>query len=263
MHTFGGHWQDSLIISDWDDTMTQGDTLGLLFKAAYLRKPNFPLKHSHYVNIYMEAYDSFQQAHKLPTTYENEVQYQTELEPVELSSVAECMQTGLFRDVLVSDFEAMSKSVVAKGGLDNFLYVLKTQRIPLHVVSVTWTSQVIKEYVKGFDVSVHSNELEFSGQRSTGSLFGQVRTGVDKLRITKNLMENRSGPVIYIGDSSTDVLSMFEADLAFVMAGGSATSTLERLGCSVKNTREAVSGDKFVVVSDWNELLWFIEKMTN
>ncbi|GMG20440.1 unnamed protein product [Ambrosiozyma monospora] len=73
-----------------------------------------------------------------------------------------------------------------------------------------------------------------------------------------------SKQTVYIGDSTTDVLSMIYCDFAIVIKGGSAADRLQKLGYHVYHIgdedlsllkSEELDKLRFVAVDDWFDLL--------
>lgn len=82
-------------------------------------------------------------------------------------------------------------------------------------------------------------------------------TAGDKLEASKVLVGERQGKWMYVGDSTTDLAVLLEADVGVVMANGEESSllkTLKRVGFDVPHVNE---GKKAQVVwaRDFEELM--------
>ncbi|GMF37666.1 unnamed protein product [[Candida] boidinii] len=84
-----------LIISDWDDTITARDTIGLIFRAIKKVKPDSEYDADHFISIYKTQHDLFLDSKKdflTRDTVTKEIEYQKQIKAVELSSVNEMIK---------------------------------------------------------------------------------------------------------------------------------------------------------------------------
>lgn len=239
------------IVADWDLTITAADTMELLFKCV----PPERLQYDHFLQIYLDHYNDYT-TNVLPTkwyrdrnTVQKELLYQQSMQPVELSSYNECVRLGTFKGLTKKQMSAAYTEVKVRDGFDLFY---RQNTLPFHVLSVNWTSLIIGKFING---PIHCNEFEFHDDICTGeSAIGNVHTGYDKLQVLKTI----PGRIVYIGDSSTDVLAMIHSDLGIIMGEGSASDQLRRMGYTVYRGRDIPADAKFVQVDSWLDVLYIL-----
>ncbi|ANZ73295.1 BA75_01416T0 [Komagataella pastoris] len=247
------------VILDWDETVTDRDSLDLIFRIAFRVKPEFPYKLNHFVGVYKDRYRDYVEhevkgsVYETRDTVEREIQYQQGMKPVELSSVNEARRLGLFegihREKFVNYEQTLGQSsdqlLPLKPGVIELLKMLY-RRVPITILSVNWTSLMMKQRLKefGFDEDkkwLHFlvNELVFDEHCiSTGNTTGEeedIRTGYDKMIKTRRIIKDcpRGKHFVYFGDSSTDVLAMIETGNAIALGTG-ARDQLTRMGFKVE-----------------------------
>ncbi|ODV84021.1 hypothetical protein CANARDRAFT_189825, partial [[Candida] arabinofermentans NRRL YB-2248] len=231
----------SKIISDWDDTITQKDTISLIFNVLPKSTP-YPL--SHFFGLYMDMHNQYMEqilplkTYKDRNSIEKEICVQKDLKQVERSSLDEAIKLKVFQGYSVMDFESQVEQVSIKNGFVDFYNALQKNECSFNVLSVNWTGLIIRKFFnstfKKQPDQILTNEFEFE---MNGVCTGNcdptfdIRTGYDKLLVTKELLNDSiDGSSLYIGDSSTDILSMIYCTKAIIMKGGSASSKLRDLG---------------------------------
>lgn len=259
-----------LIVTDWDETITQHDTIALVAEAGYLAKPKFTPKFPYFSQVYMDAYEKYSREFGLPRTdLETEFQFQTGLRAVELASINEMERLQLFKDVPVELFQQQAQKVVLRPGFLDFLHRGLTNEVPVVILSINWSKIFIEAALahNGVDpskVMVLVNDLEVELGQTTGR-FGAitdrfvtgvgVRTGPDKLAVVRRLADKYGRDIMYVGDSSTDLLSLLEVPFGVVMEGGSVVSALDRLMVPYTDLAGATMVDsKTLYVGNWAEL---------
>ncbi|CCH44182.1 hypothetical protein BN7_3741 [Wickerhamomyces ciferrii] len=253
------------IVLDWDDTITNKDTISLVAEAAYLTKPEFPQPWSHFSEVYYSNYKLYTSNWGERTTFKDELEFQKGLKQVELSSVNEYVGLQLFKDISTKSLEDQSSKVEIKPNFFQIFQKLYDNKIPIILLSCNWTSIIMDKIFKdhGFEQHEHfkiiTNEFEVEQGILTGQVLENVsiRTGADKVEHVHKILQDLrklgiNDGVYYIGDSSTDVLPMLETDYGIVIGDGSATKTLQRLNI---NYDEGIKGDsKIKHIKNWNEL---------
>lgn len=262
-----------LIIADFDDTITESDTLHLLFDKALEIKGVGQYDASHYVNTYIEAKKNFDINHEELVqnrfkSITSQTEYQKLRKPVELSSVKETVRTKFFTGVTRRQFASCSNQIKLKAGFVKFLDKIHGLRIPLVILSVNWSMAMLEQLFSDLGVSpndrfkIVANEFEFdsdeacTGKIAPNGLVDGIRTGYDKLVLTRKLLkEYNSIRPMYIGDSETDVLSMIECGRGISMvkkSGDSSAQYLTKLGVHLSIVQE----DQWhFEADDWNFLL--------
>lgn len=253
-----------VVISDWDETITAKDTLGLVGQTAYHVKPGFEPSWQYFVDQYMNDYSEFvgSRSKQPRKTIEEEKQYLSDLKEVELRSVARVETSNLFQGVPLYAVRAQAKSVDIRPGFWETLGDLRAQGIVFIVVSVNWSQAFIEQvfidhgYKRG-DIKIYANEIETDDRGvATGLLGGGycLRTANDKLKVVKTIKRkyidacdgggtSDGTGIAYLGDSSTDLLAILEADVGVVVAKEKLLEDFERLG---------VTGVNYI--KEWSEL---------
>ncbi|ODV96581.1 hypothetical protein PACTADRAFT_48415 [Pachysolen tannophilus NRRL Y-2460] len=264
-----------ILVSDFDETITNKDTISLVFQAAYDYKPDFPKSQQYFVDVYMKNYNQFINSNKIKRdSIENEIFFQKQLKKIELSSIKEYERLELFKDVPKKNFSQKASLVESKKGFIDFIN-LESSNKKFIILSVNWTRIIIEQFLQKLflnpnDFIIIANEFEFDNEICLGSsslslcnddsffnpenfsLKDGIRTGYDKLLIIQKIINYyqlnvNNGEIVYIGDSSTDVLPMIECQRGIIMKGGSASKLLNDLGFSDNNN--------FLEVKDWTDLI--------
>lgn len=246
------------IVTDWDETITISDTIPLVAQTAYNSKPQFSPPFDHFTKKYMDAYSEYSRQFKEANgerTITNERQFQHGMRLVELTSINEMVRLGLFSGVTRDDFKSQASKIHLRPGFTHFLTHCRELAIPVEILSINWTSVLIKECLRlhGFDdVKVVVNELEFENEICTGRwlLEPVVRTALDKLKYIESL----GNDIMYVGDSGTDLLAILEAQWGVVMEGTTLIDGLDKLGVS----HGKIGDDKEVSVGNWKDIHEYI-----
>ncbi len=259
------------IVSDWDDTITNGDTIHLIFDCL---PESAPHKLDYFFKIYMNEYRKYHEQilphkpYKERNNIEKEIRYQKDIKSIELSSFDACIKQHTFKGINREQLCSQCSNVRIRDGFNEFItYIMKqTKDDPLfEILSVNWTSAFISEYLKRMlgknTIPIYSNDLKFDND---GICLGisddsrdDIRTGYDKLCLLKRIGSGKR--IAYIGDSSTDVLSMIYSDLAIIIKGGSAANQLRNMNFQVRDINQDVidpsENVKFLQVDDWFDVL--------
>lgn len=231
--------------------------MGLVGRAAYTDR-QFDVPWSHFVDVYMAKHDSFISSTSKPTSLEEELAYQQALVPVERSSWDEMVRVKLFDGVRTENLtnQAQSANVFPHGV--QFIKRAVDKGIPVYILSVNWTSKIMKEILRKHGVcpsKVHfiTNELETVDDVLTGDAQGGVHTGSDKLH--QFMQIKRKYPdkkVYYIGDSASDLLCILEADCGIAFGDGSALSKLQQYEIPYDEGSQGHS--RYKHIQSWDQL---------
>lgn len=264
-----------IFVVDFDQTITAIDTIAALASTAYRRPNNLP-PFSHFSNVYMKHYRQYLLSAPRPTSFEQEVSYQQGLKSVELASVAEIERLGLFSGVTRDSIRAVARTIEVRPGFNQFLSRCQTTATPVVVLSVNWTSELIRPLVPYGDIIC--NELEFDGEECRGTfareirgIRGGIRTGADKLAVIQQLRQQQHH-VTYVGDSRTDLLALCESDVGIVIEGGGilgelpwemAVEPLGLYGEAVVRDEEKVvrdrAEDRGIYCGTWSEISEYVD----
>lgn len=255
-----------LFVIDWDETITNEDTIKLVAQAAYNKKKEYEPKFDHFTDIYMKAFneynENFTSKYGERDTIEKEIKFQTGMQNVEMSSINEIKKLKLFEGIDEEEFLAQGNQVTLKPHFTEFLTKCQELKIPVIILSVNWTKLIMQAVLlkNGFkeneNLKIMVNELEFKNGISTGNFNKaiSIRTGLDKLNIVNSLIK-QYGKACYIGDSMTDLLALIDSDIGIAIEEGSVIESIKKLNFPIKNLSEAEELHKEeVYVGNWSQV---------
>lgn len=259
----------SLLVTDWDGTITQSDTISLLADAAYISKPHFTPPFSHYVDIYCSAYAKYQSqfvdAHGTVNTLERERLFQRGMHAVEMSSITAIERDGLFRGVKKSQIMEQAGTVVMRDGAVEFLHQCLANNVKIIILSLNWSRSFIYECLRPWglhdNIEVVSSDFEFTKEQSEPTLTGRwdtrfpIRTANDKLAYMKGACED----AWYVGDSRTDLLAALEAKKGIAISGTLLVTHAQQLGLRTGLVRQ----DCDLRVASWHNLAAYCSEGDN
>ncbi|KAK9904248.1 hypothetical protein WJX75_007665 [Coccomyxa subellipsoidea] len=162
----------------------------------------------------------------------------------ELSSFDRRMNTavidsGILAGVPANALARKGRTVPIQKGAVSFLRQARQAGVVTHVVSVSWSAEMVRGALRGRigvahseetarpgQVVVHANDLECSDGLSTGRLERRIECGVDKAAVLDSLLlkkaARRQGPggrslSVYVGDSMSDLAPLLSVDLGIVI----------------------------------------------
>ncbi|CAH2352557.1 hypothetical protein CLIB1423_07S02278 [[Candida] railenensis] len=248
------------VITDWDETVTKVDTIRFLAEAAYIKKPHYTPPFSYFSDVYQAALDNFN-ADKNMVAF-SELQYQQHIKSVELTSIREIERLNLFQGLSKSDFRAVSERVEIHADFLEFLEACNNLNIPVAILSVNWTKTVIEEVLRKngvdpTDMKILVNEFVFDGNNVCTGRFDDgisIRTGYDKLKLVQSFEEK---DYMYIGDSRTDLLSIFDSKVGVIFKKESTREKARSMGVKVLEKGETGdTGVPYVYYAEgWRELI--------
>mmetsp|Transcript_2071 Transcript_2071/g.2253 ORF Transcript_2071/g.2253 Transcript_2071/m.2253 type:complete len:256 (+) Transcript_2071:23-790(+) len=237
-----------LFVIDWDETITNEDTIKLVAQAAYNKKKEYEPKFDHFTDIYMKAFneynENFTSKYGERDTIEKEIKFQTGMQNVEMSSINEIKKLKLFEGIDEEEFLAQGNHVTLKPHFTEFLTKCQELKIPVIILSVNWTKLIMQAVLlkNGFkeneNLKIMVNELEFKNGISTGNFNKaiSIRTGLDKLNIVNSLIK-QYGKTCYIGDSMTDLLSLIDSDIGIAIEEGSVIESIKKTKLSNQKSK--------------------------
>jgi hypothetical protein len=233
------HW-----VLDWDGTITKKDTLDALVNIATSTKPNFPThdRWNHVVEAYIADYSSslakLVPNDTLPTTLQGEAKLLEDLKPVEQRSLDRVFASKIFAGLTKENLEDGARKAINSGAVSlrpGCVEMLQRLSAPtasegdkLHILSVNWSRHFILSCLKTAGIEVDpslilANELDGidEGRQSTGQISPtgsmKIIASGDKLRYLEQLREKESMPMVYVGDSWTDVECLLAVELGICM----------------------------------------------
>lgn len=240
-----------VLVCDWDETITVKDTTGLVAQTAYTHKHGLPA-FDKFIQIYSAASRDFG-AHKwLRDSIDDEIAYQRRARSVEMASIGAIERAGIFLGLTLAQFAAQAPQVELRPGFKTF--VEENAPYPIYIVSVNWSKTLIEATLAHYGISgieVVANDLEIDLLGVTTGRFDprwDIRTGADKMDELARIRRAHEGcALVYVGDSSGDVLPLRVADTGIVMRGGRAGANFPTL----EVLREVRPG---VFEGDWNDI---------
>lgn len=246
-----------VLVCDWDETITTKDTTLLVAQTAYVHKQNLP-PFDTFVQMYLDAAAKFA-AQKLPRlSVEEEEQYQRRAREMEMVSIGAIERAGIFLGLTRADFEAQALQVVLRPGFVQLVAKARETHTPIYIVSVNWSKTFIEAALALHGVHgivVRANDFEFDNNGiCTGKFDRQwdIRTGADKKEELESVRAaHAAAHVIYVGDSSGDVLPLRVADTGVVMRGGRARDAFASLPALARMAPGVFEGDFFDLAHAW------------
>lgn len=250
------HW-----VLDWDGTITQRDTLDALVSVAASAKPNslvleeWKRVSEAYTSDYTDALEKLAPGGKLPTTVTEERKLLQALKSVEQASLDRVSASGIFAGLDQKLLERgatnviNSKKVEIRNGFADFLLLKQTRgHDTLDLLSVNWSRHFISLCLKAASVpvdkdSIYANELDGieSDRVSRGKISPKghsemtIVSSSDKLDYMTRLKEQAESPVVYVGDSWTDIECLFAADLGICIRDSPICSSQRKLAERLEN----------------------------
>ena len=288
------HW-----VLDWDGTITRQDTLDALVSIAAFSKPNSPVFEEWkrvseaYMTDYAAAMKNLAPDGNLPKTVQGDSNLLRTLESVEQASLNRVSSSGIFAGLTRKLIEEGAKSVITsrkvdlRKGFANFLHHTESRgHDDLDLLSVNWSRHFISSCLSAGEVyvdqkAIYSNELDGIERDlvSTGRISldedaeMKIISSGDKLeqlvRLRRSDFESSNEshssrkPIIYVGDSWTDIECLLDSDLGICIRddpmGSSQKKLAERLqslGVNCPHLYDCREADKWQVVwaKDFTEI---------
>ncbi|OAL53217.1 hypothetical protein IQ07DRAFT_353627 [Pyrenochaeta sp. DS3sAY3a] len=292
------HW-----VLDWDGTITAHDTLDALVTISATSNPGSPVlaNWKHVTQAYLDDYAATLKLlipdSKLPTTIEAERKLLKELENVEQRSLDRVAASGIFAGLTSAQIQSGAQRAISSGdvqlrrGYQDFMAVLRQRQArqvddAVSILSVNWSRRFISSCLEGFgsplpETRIFSNELDGIpiGRPSNGHIVAansaKIISSDDKLQQLRRWRQENEGagnevPIVYVGDSGTDIECLLAADLGICVrdepVGSSQrklAETLDRLGIKCPRLRDWREGEEggCVWARDFQEIKEWIEDM--
>jgi len=249
------------LILDFDETLTPVDTISLLTSAAYrLRPTTLPLlpPWNYFTESWLDDYNRHAQSYTHPRrTIDEECRFLASLVPVERASIRRIEKAGVFAGLRTADLaHAAEETVTVRPDFWWVCELVLDAGGRVSVLSVNWSKEWIRSALGAavarechggekerarfeHEVVVASNSFCSDGVTTTGEItrspeLGNDRgiwTAPDKAAMMEILVGEgvTEGPVVYVGDSSTDIMCLLRADVGVVI-GNKLDETCRRFG---------------------------------
>ncbi|KAJ4987185.1 hypothetical protein SVAN01_07337 [Stagonosporopsis vannaccii] len=292
------HW-----VLDWDGTITRHDTLDALVSITASAKPVLPVLaqwrtvSEAYMSDYTTALEKLAPGGNLPRNIVEEQQLLRAMKSVEQASLDRVSSSGIFAGLTKRLLEEGARNVVdskkveIRTGFTDFLHSIQEKgRDRLDLLSVNWSRHFIGSCLKAAEALVqkeviHANELD--GIDNDSVSLGHIShdndaemliiSSGDKLEYMNRLRKQHSNsrdrgtnsdvPIVYIGDSWTDIECLLDADLGICIRdeplGSSQKKLAERLEslsirCPHLSAWSDADGQQVVWASDFAEIKTWI-----
>ncbi|EEF35817.1 bifunctional TH2 protein, mitochondrial [Ricinus communis] len=147
------------------------------------------------------------------------------------------IQSEVLKGLSLEDIKRAGQQIVFQEGCKGFFQKIirdENLKTDVHVLSYCWCGDLIRSAFSSGDLNVlqvHSNELVYEENISTGEIIRMVECPMEKLQAFNDMLKEQNLDVqqltIYIGGSVGDLLCLLKADIGIVI--GSSPS-LKRLG---------------------------------
>ena len=238
----------TIIISDFDETITRVDTICTIAKLPYLLNPRLKPEWGHFTKTYMDGYHKYKYngtrslpllSSGVPTIisqsnfnklFADELKYQNHNRVVELNSVNEITKQQIFKSISLDQMKTFARDqnhedCLLRDGFKTFCSsVVKNFESDFYVLSINWSKEFIHEVIGDRRLKnshIFCNDLKKVSDKCSQSYNGEfdcrLLTGSDKVKILGEILdkidsgcnkEGNSCSYWYIGDSETDLLSI-------------------------------------------------------
>ncbi|XP_012085220.1 bifunctional TH2 protein, mitochondrial isoform X2 [Jatropha curcas] len=147
------------------------------------------------------------------------------------------IQSGVLKGLNLEDIKRAGQQLIFQDGCRGFFQkIVRNENVKadVHILSYCWCGDLIRSAFSSEDLNVlqvHSNELAYEKDISTGEIVRSVECPMEKLQTLNNILNDRNTDsqqlTVYIGGSVGDLLCLLKADIGIVI--GSSPS-LRRLG---------------------------------
>lgn len=244
--------QYDILVVDFDETCTQGDTISVIIEAAIeksnlsqLEKQSREKKSKQLAENYIRARQALLQT-LLPKGPDDGQVYGSpwlerfvhKLHKFDTSMNQVVIESGVLSGIPPESLKASSHRIQLHSNCVDTLKLAIDSGMYVVILSVNWSSEMIEHVLKrsGFAVNIvqntdeidlknqnmiHiiANQLEFDSDGSTGQIRRICESALDKKQIFKQIMSRNRGlrKSMYIGDSITDIGPLAEASLGIIM----------------------------------------------
>lgn len=248
-----------VLVCDWDETITVKDTTALMAQTAYINKQGLPA-FDRFVRIHTAAALALGAKNWPRISIADEIAYQRHARPVEMASIDAIERAQIFRGLTHAQFAAQALQIDLRPGFEAAMVLVKASRCPIYILSVNWSTTLIEATLALHGITgieVIANELEVDSLGVTTGRFDhrrEIRTGADKMdELNRIRRANKGCTIVYIGDSSGDVLPLRVADTGVVMRGGRASDHFVPLGPLQNMLPGVFEGDWYDIARAWRE----------
>eukprot|EP00993_Chasmostoma_nieuportense_P003044 NODE_3790_length_898_cov_25.072633_g3637_i0.p1 GENE.NODE_3790_length_898_cov_25.072633_g3637_i0~~NODE_3790_length_898_cov_25.072633_g3637_i0.p1 ORF type:complete len:269 (+),score=83.26 NODE_3790_length_898_cov_25.072633_g3637_i0:32-808(+) len=202
--------QRSVLVCDFDNTLTAEDTTQLLLDAGGRSSSDVAQLFANYSASLKACLDEVH-ASKTSVPTERCHGYDTFQSHSRMSVVEGQFLKGIAAD----HFASLGQRVRWRPGA---LHTLRHTCLPVAIISTNFSGELIQAALRtnapDLHVEIHSNHLEFEHGLSTGKLLSTVQTNSDKLGVLQSMAFDHT---VYVGDSLGDLLPLLHASVGIMM----------------------------------------------
>ena len=212
------------LISDFDETISQKDTIQSLVSAASQSRdgngtPTIEEWHQ-MVEWYRGRY-ALRCEKWLDGSHEHckgtLLDFLCDIRSLETVSIRKVMKKGFLAGLTQEGLREAGRQVQKKEGARTCLSEMRSAGVTVEILSANWSTTFVEEAVTGFCDMVVANCLLFDPRGiSTGEIKLQVLSADDKWRHFKS-RRSRAGLTGYVGDSLSDLRAMLDADIGILI----------------------------------------------
>ncbi|ORX78965.1 hypothetical protein BCR32DRAFT_269761 [Anaeromyces robustus] len=264
-----------LFLLDFDETLTQNDTLSLIIKCTKEVELNsliWKRLSQRYCNYATYCRDEYFKKHENPSLEAYCESYRS----IEMDSIEHIIESKCYDEISKESLFNIGKTdAKLHGEVPFFLNQLIKENIIINIISANFSNDIIKGAIsnipEGESINIYSNDLEFNENNiSNGNIITNYVVANDKLRLLNKLCDkNYDNEIIYIGDGLTDILCMLKATVGIVYSPRKSfiqdckefNITLKPLSIWTEkdlNTNE--KNDTLFFVLNWNDIINWWDK---
>ena len=221
-----------IFVTDFDGTLTQKDTSYLALRSTekYLngnesKKSEYRESWEHRGKCYYQNYsEKLKEGMKLFPCPEgnNKVfieEFMKLIDAFNLDSRRKLADSRIFDDFVVRNIETLEDEIIyQQNSKETLKAIKKEEKIKSKVLSVNWFPELLSTSLRGYidqdDIvcAVLPTYTKNNCSVTTSELFfGRCASGCDKRQWIKKWSKDYECPIIYVGDSATDLLALLEA----------------------------------------------------
>ncbi|KAH7163317.1 HAD-like domain-containing protein [Dactylonectria estremocensis] len=263
------------LIFDFDGTITQQDTIGVLADAAidYQKRQggqDLQAEWDQVVRSYMDDFQRYSSSHPTPaserTRADEELRFLSGMKDVEEASLRRVADSRVFAGLDAEMLRAAGAEAVRSGrvkireGFSDLLGLAAARGWDTCVVSVNWSRAFIEGALLPRRLRVVANEPHADGSiLGPEFLGGRMTNGREKRAALDHLAAGRSDGgerVLYFGDSTTDMECLLQGGIVISDDGASSLMrTLRRVGEPVPHVGERKAASMLMWARDFREVL--------
>ena len=228
-----------IFVTDFDGTVTQKDTSYLAFRSTnrYINGAqdekskhieNWENRGKWYFKNYSEALTKGLRLFPRPEGCKDSIEeFMKHIDEFGLDFRRKLADSEIFNDVILDNSETIENEIIYHKNSKEALKAIKEEKqIMCKVLSVNWFPELLSTSLKGCvdQDDIVCGVLPIYNKSSCSSTpselsFGECASGCDKKQWIKKWSKDYNCPIIYVGDSITDLLALLEATYGVVYGG--------------------------------------------